>query len=182
METGAKFSPCRRFRYLLWRRWNEDRPWCNFIGLNPSTADEAQDDPTVRRCINYAKDWGYGGLYMTNIFAYRATDPQEMKVQPDPVGPDNDRAIQQAWLDAEISVAGWGTHGSYQNREAEVLLLITSLYCLAVTKDGHPCHPLYLPKTLKPVLWADRPPPLEEALMRFMESPGCDLCLWPIGR
>ena len=87
---GARFSDCRLYRYQLWRIWDEGRPYLNVIGLNPSTADETRDDPTIRRCIDYAKRWNYGGLFMTNIFAFRATLPAVMKKQVEPVGSDND--------------------------------------------------------------------------------------------
>lgn len=77
MKTGANLSECRRYRFSLWRIWDEALPYALFIGLNPSTADETANDPTITRCINFAKDWGYGGIYMANLFAYRATDPSE---------------------------------------------------------------------------------------------------------
>lgn len=125
-----------------------------FIGLNPSTADETEDDPTVRRCINFAMDWGYDGMVMLNAFAFRATDPKVMKTHPEPVGPDNDAALKH-WSDrVPRVVACWGTHGAHQGREAVVRRLIPHLSVLGLTKDGHPKHPLYLPKGLRPVLWA----------------------------
>ena len=86
----AVFSPCRTYRYALSRVWAADKPYALFIGLNPSTADETLDDPTIRRCIDFAKRWGYGGLVMANLFAYRATNPSEMKAATDPVGVAND--------------------------------------------------------------------------------------------
>ena len=88
MEKGARFSESRTHRYALWRIWEKGAPMVMFVGLNPSTADETQDDPTIRRCIDFAKRWGYGGLYMLNIFAFRATNPKDMKAAADPVGPD----------------------------------------------------------------------------------------------
>src|ERR1700747_1513844 len=94
LDSGALFSPCRRWRYLLWRRWDRDRGICAFICLNPSVADETQDDPTVRRCINYAKDWGYGSLFMLNAYAFRATDPRLMQAQgANALGPMNSEYI-----------------------------------------------------------------------------------------
>ena len=90
LKTGAIFSGCRTYRYTLWRSWDRDKGDVMFIGLNPSTADETLNDPTVRRCINYAKSWGYGGIYMANMFAFRATDPKEMKQAKDPIGYRND--------------------------------------------------------------------------------------------
>lgn len=125
-----------------------------FIGLNPSTADETQDDPTVRRCIRYSKDWGYGALYMTNIFSFRATDPKVMKRFDDPVGPDNNVTLIRLAAHAGIVVAAWGVHGAYMGRGDTVRrFLLHDLHVLKLTKGGHPCHPLYLKADLKPVPW-----------------------------
>lgn len=124
-----------------------------FIGLNPSTADEVNNDPTVRRCIGYARDWGYDALCMTNIFAYRATDPQVMKSMADPIGPDNDRALRKMSRSAGIVIAAWGTHGAFAGRHQAVLKMLPNLHCLRLTKDGFPAHPLYLRSDLKPQLW-----------------------------
>lgn len=93
MIKDTIFSPCREYRYTLYREWAPGDKVVMFIGLNPSTADEVNNDPTVRRCINYAKQWGYTGMYMTNIFAYRATDPNVMKAHPEPVGAENDHYL-----------------------------------------------------------------------------------------
>ena len=90
MKTDAKLSECRKYRYALWRTWDETKPHVMIIGLNPSTADETKDDPTITRCINFAKSWGYGGVCMANLFAYRATEPTVMKGSTDPVGTEND--------------------------------------------------------------------------------------------
>lgn len=126
-----------------------------FIGLNPSTATEVEDDPTVRRCLNYARAWGYGGLLMTNIFAFRATDPRVMKAHPDPVGPDNDFWLQESARQAGIVVVAWGNHGAFQQRGEIVEDLLglqgIELCCLKVTKTREPMHPLYLPKNLQPI-------------------------------
>jgi len=146
----AHFSPCRRYRYSLVRIWEPSRPLCQFIGLNPSTADETTDDPTVRRCIRYAGDWGYGGLIMSNIFAYRSTDPRGMKEQADPVGPETDRWLIEDHERAAITVFAWGCHGTHRERCIEVAKLIPSGMALKVTKAGHPQHPLYLRADLKP--------------------------------
>lgn len=124
-----------------------------FIGLNPSTADETQDDPTVRRCIRYAQDWGFNALYMTNIFAFRATDPLVMKRFDDPVGPQNDTALIRLAADAGIVIAAWGVHGTHMGRGDAVRLFLHRMHVLKLTKGGHPCHPLYLKADLKPVLW-----------------------------
>ena len=95
MKTDTIFSECRRYRYALTRIWDETGPYAMFICLNPSTADEIQDDPTVRRCINFAKSWGFAGVCMTNIFAYRATQPADMMAAADPVAPENDMWLKK---------------------------------------------------------------------------------------
>ena len=124
-----------------------------FIALNPSTADEVEDDNTVRRCIQFAKDWGYGALCMTNIFAFRATDPIVMKVHPEPIGRDTDAVLVALAKDAGVVVAAWGNHGLHRGRGLEVIALLPQLHCLKVTKAGQPSHPLYLSKALKPKLF-----------------------------
>ena len=126
-----------------------------FIGLNPSTADEIKNDRTVTRCENFAFEWKYGGLWMLNIFAFRATDPRRMKAAPDPVGPDNDAYILRVADKAGLIVAAWGNNGEYGSRGLTVCQLLkhTNLYCLGVTNQGQPKHPLYLKADLKPVLY-----------------------------
>lgn len=153
-SSGANFSRCRRFRYTLWRRWDDDGPMVMIIGLNPSTADAHRNDPTIRRCIRFARDWGAGGLIVTNLFAYRATYPTELKAAPDPVGPRNDLWIRYMAAQAGIIVAAWGNHGSWLGRSEQLCpMLAGRLYCLRLTKAGQPAHPLYLPADLKPVEW-----------------------------
>lgn len=156
--SNAEFSPCRTWRYTLTRVWDKSKPMAMFVGLNPSTADEVRNDPTVRRCIGFAQDWGYGGLIMTNIFAFRATDPKVMKKAEDPVGPENDKWLIRSAEKAGLVVAAWGTHGIHMNRERLVLDLFRGwedrrLTCLGKTKAGHPKHPLYLPKDAMVVRW-----------------------------
>jgi len=155
MKKSAAFSQCRKYRYTLWRLWGGlfSSGYAMFVGLNPSTADETNDDPTVRRCIRYARDWGYAGLCMTNIFAYRATLPDDMKEVIDPVGPDNNRALIDVSRHAKIVIAAWGVHGSHLGRDEEIRKMIPELYYLKLTKEGFPGHPLYLSKTLKPTSW-----------------------------
>ncbi len=152
VTSWAMFSPCRTHRFVLGRKWS-DKPLVMFIGLNPSTADETKNDPTVRRCIGYAKDWGYGGLLMTNIFAYRSTDPKHLLECQDPIGPGNDEALLQCYTEADVAIAAWGTHGTLMDRHLAIRKLLPKLHYLKLTKDGHPGHPLYLPKTLRPTLW-----------------------------
>ena len=122
-----------------------------FIGLNPSTADEVEDDPTIRRCVAFAKSWGYGALCMTNLFAFRATEPSDMIASIDPVGQDNDMYLTTMALDAGIVVAAWGTNGAHLGRDKEVRGLVPNLHCLRRTLAGHPGHPLYLPGDLTPI-------------------------------
>lgn len=157
MVKYAAFSGDRVYRYALWREWGnsdtQNGELAVFIGLNPSTADETVDDPTIRRCIGYARDWGYSGLCMLNLFAYRATDPKVMKRAVDPVGADNNRWIAEITSQSKLVVAAWGAHGVYGCRDVIVKGMVKGLTYLRLTKDGHPSHPLYLPKDLKPVAW-----------------------------
>lgn len=152
MERGATISPCGLYRYSLWRKWAPG-PMCVFIGLNPSTADATLDDPTIRRCVGFSKTWGFGGLMMLNLFAYRATDPADMKAAKDPIGPDNDEALHFAHSNTTTVVAAWGAHGTFQGRDQQVRAMLPRLQYLRLTKDGHPGHPLYLPANLRPVPW-----------------------------
>lgn len=150
---SAVFSPNRKYRYELWRRWGSGENYCCFIGLNPSTANATVDDPTIRRCIGFAKSWGYDALCMVNLFAYRATDPAEMKAYHHPIGSENDATLERVTKDAGIVVAGWGIHGTHLNRASDVMAKLSGLHCLGVTKSGEPRHPLYLPKIAKPYLF-----------------------------
>ena len=156
-DAGAQFSRCRRWRYLLWRRWDPSRPVANFLMLNPSTADERQLDPSCTRARNYAENWGYGALIVTNVFGWRATDPGEMKAVPDPVGAGNDAAIVRAAREAALVVCAWGNHGAHQERAQAVAGLLreagVALHYLRMNGAGHPSHPLYLPGTLTPIPW-----------------------------
>lgn len=153
-ETGARFSRCRRWRYLLWRRWDARLPPVNFLMLNPSTADEFRLDPTCARARDYAERWGFGALIVTNVFAWRATDPQALRTVRDPVGAGNDRAIVRAAREAALVVAAWGNHGAYLERSTRVRGLLAGhairLFALRVNACGEPAHPLYLPKALRP--------------------------------
>ncbi|WP_351189859.1 DUF1643 domain-containing protein [Shewanella sp. TB4-MNA-CIBAN-0142] len=143
---SAELSDCRNYRYSLWRTWDSEKPYVLFIGLNPSTADEVDDDPTIRRCIEFAKKWGYGGLCMANLFAYRATNPSDMKLTQDPIGKNNDIWLLQLATGAGVVVAAWGNNGTFLGRSTAVLKLIDNLKCLNINKSGEPAHPLYQPK------------------------------------
>jgi hypothetical protein len=146
IEMGATFSPCRTWRYSLTRRWAHDGPLLMVIGLNPSTADETQDDPTIRRCIGFAKREGMTGLVMANLFAFRATDPRTMRRADDPIGPDNDMWLSMLRDLCDLRLAAWGVHGHYRDRARDVMErgLLSHVYCLGLTKGGTPRHPLYL--------------------------------------
>jgi hypothetical protein len=146
---SAVFSPCRRYRYELWRRW-EDGPYCMFIGLNPSTADSKKDDPTIRRCTRFAHDWGYAALCMTNLFAFQTPDPKILMAAEDPIGPENNGTLQRVAAGAGIVIAAWGTYGRYLRRGVTVATMLPDLHCLHQTKDGMPGHPLYLRADLMP--------------------------------
>lgn len=146
---AAVFSPCGHYRYTLWRRWDDALPYLQVIGLNPSTADLENDDPTIRRVIGFAKSWGFGALCMTNLFAWRDTKPEGMKRAADPVGPENDRWLREAAREAGCVLAAWGKHGSFMNRDTTGLycLRTTALWCLDYNADGSPAHPLYMPSS-----------------------------------
>jgi hypothetical protein len=154
-DTTAHLSGCGTYRYSLTRSWEQGLPWCLFVMLNPSTADATVDDPTIRRCVGFARDWGYGRLHVVNLFGLRATDPKALRSHEDPVGPDNDSAILRAAARCELIVAAWGAHGSHLDRNRAVWDLLgaagLAVFCLGTTEQGHPKHPLYLKTDLKPV-------------------------------
>ena len=150
MQRSALFSNCKKYRYLLGREWDINKPKILFIGLNPSTADEYKDDPTILRCIQFAKSWGYGSLKIANIFAYRATDPNVLLKEKEPIGKDNNEHIITSDKECNKTVIAWGNHGLFLNRAADVLPLIQDPYCIKKNSNGTPSHPLYLPKKLTP--------------------------------
>ena len=154
-DSGALFSKCRRWRYLLWRRWDGARPAANFLMLNPSTADEWQLDPSCTRARRYAERWGYGALIVTNLFGWRATDPEEMKAVRDPVGRGNDRAILRAARESAIVVCAWGNHGTHRGRSEAIRRLLRKAKIearvLRMNAGGEPAHPLYLSGHLRPI-------------------------------
>jgi len=151
MIRGAHLSTCRTYRYALWRIWDRSAPYAMFVCLNPSTADETQDDPTVLRCIGFAKSWGFGGIQMTKLFAFRATEPRVMMAAPDPVGVDNDEWLQELARDAGVIVGAWGNLGSFMNRSQHVLNLLPAISYLKMNNTGHPAPPLYLKADLRPI-------------------------------
>ncbi len=153
MLKSAAFSSCRTYRYALWRIWQPQEPQLLFIGLNPSTADEQADDPTIRRCLGYAQDWGYGGITVANLFACRTSDPAVLRAEEDPVGPENDRWLQVLADQAGLVVAAWGNHGMFRGRWKEVAAIFSELHCLELTRLAQPRHPLYTRKSSLPIRW-----------------------------
>jgi hypothetical protein len=165
MTYQTTFSTDRVHRYTLWREWvsvftnEDDFHFVNFICLNPSTATETKDDPTMRKCIKFAKAWGYDAMCVTNIFAFRSTDPEGMKAAADPIGPDNDYFLENVASDADLVVAAWSQHATFMGRGRDVQKMLASLMKpihylrMGTGKDPQPWHPLYLPDSTKPQLW-----------------------------
>jgi hypothetical protein len=164
---NAVFSECRQYRYTLWRNWSvglftrAGKPitYVNFICLNPSTADAVTDDNTIRKCVKFAKSWGFGAMCVTNLFAWRSTDPKVLKTLGDPVGSENDYYLENVARNADLVVAAWSQYGVIQNRAAKVrknLRMPMSYLRMGKGKDGQPWHPLYLPDVTKPILWEQK--------------------------
>lgn len=149
LGAGAIFSRCQRYRYLLWRTWEPGSPFVTIIGLNPSRADASYNDPTIRRCQQFAVDWGFGGVYVVNLFAYRSPYPEKLRKYYQPVGPENDWYIQQAIRDAGRTLVAWGNDGHWRRRDRKVLSWVHEPWCLKQNKTGQPAHPLYQPASAK---------------------------------
>jgi hypothetical protein len=160
-QGSAVFSPCERYRYRLERTWQSDAPDVpvTFLMLNPSTATALADDPTIAKCGRYVRKWGARRLIVANIFALRSTDPRNLLVEQDPVGPDNDDAIVQAVRDSAKTICAWGNWGCERDRSKRVVQILRDarladrLYFLRMNKTMEPQHPLYLPGNLEPVRW-----------------------------
>ncbi len=170
-DRGADISPCGRYRYSLWRTWDESKPAVLFVMLNPSTADADVDDPTIRKCMGFARRWDCGTLLVWNLYGLRATDPAELDAADDPIGPGNNDAlwrILQAERPPSRIVAAWGSkpnRGKYVNRERCIAawgplspatlddLSLPHAEALRLTKHGHPWHPLYVPYSVEPVAY-----------------------------
>lgn len=143
VKTSAVIDTTQKYRYRLIREWGPGPVTC-FVMLNPSTADATVDDPTIRRCIAFAKSWGCGSLVVVNLFAYRTPKPALLRVAVDPVGPENDQNIREVVEQAAMVVAAWGNDGIYRDRDREVLALLKAPLCLGITNRKAPRHPLYL--------------------------------------
>lgn len=151
----AKFSPCQQYRYTLWRRWGTGG-YVNFICLNPSTADDQKDDNTIRKCVKFAKSWGYDAMCVTNLFAYRSTDRSVLKHVTDPIGPDNDQTLIDIAAGARLIVAAWSQDGHLFGRSMWIRSMIhRPIHYLRMGTGKHPepWHPLYLPDISRPIEW-----------------------------
>jgi len=157
-KSTAIYSDCEKYRYALTRVWDEGGKRVLFVMLNPSTATELQNDPTVERCERRARALGYGAFRVTNIFAWRDTDPRNMRAAVEPIGAQNDAAILEGAAWADSVVAAWGTHGEFLNRGAAVSGLLRNagmpIYHLGLSKAGHPKHPLYISYAQQPIPWS----------------------------
>lgn len=156
-HSVAVYSDCEKYRYQLTRVWDPAGRKALFVMLNPSTATEVQNDPTVERCERRARALGFGAFRVTNIFAWRDTDPRAMRAVEDPVGPANDQTILEGCDWADQIIAAWGSHGDHRNHGAHIAGLLRDtgreVYALGLTKAGHPKHPLYIAYTQQPELW-----------------------------
>lgn len=156
-SAAAVFDRDRTYRYLLARTWDPEGSVVAFVMLNPSTADAATVDPTVRRCIGFARSWGHGGVEVVNLFALRATRPQDLLGAAEPVGPDNDRILAGTVDRVDRVVVAWGTHGTHLGRDRTVAALVAGRgvvpEALGRTRSGQPRHPLYVPGATHPVPW-----------------------------
>ena len=154
-EEPARMSPDGRYRFLLTRRTSFGQKAVMFLMLNPSTADAVQDDPTIRRCINFAARWECGWLYVVNLSPLRATVPADLLragPEPEEVWLENVQTIRDTAARSDLVVAAWGAHGQAEGRAQRVLAALdgnSEMHCLGTTRDGHPRHPLYLPAATK---------------------------------
>lgn len=161
--SGAHFSACGKYRFALWRIWDETRPMIMFIGLNPSTANGSTDDPTIRRVVRFAKDWGAGGVYMMNLFTLVTPNPKDLLAHPDPAfGNDG-------WLD-KISdlcngvIFAWGNFKEAKSKAEEVIAKFPDAYCLKKNKNGTPIHPLYVKADIVPVRFNGMVPEIRDSI------------------
>jgi hypothetical protein len=152
MDAAAAFSLCGRYRYALWRRW-DDGPTALFVMLNPSTASATANDPTIRRCIGFARAWGYAGLAVGNLFAWRTPSPDKLKRARSPIGRDNDAWLSSLQEEAGLTVAAWGHHGVLRQRDAFVRNLLVEPHVLGLTRNHAPRHPLYMRADTQPQPW-----------------------------
>ncbi len=155
MISKAIFSKDKKYRYVLERNWDNTKSSVLFIGLNPSTADEFENDPTIRRLIGFAERWGYGGLYVCNLFGFRTPYPKELFKVKKPVGPRNDYYIKKIQKKAAKTILIYGNHGEKLNRHLDIQKLVKDPYCVQISKRKMPMHPLYLKYTERPIKYTD---------------------------
>lgn len=150
-DNGAQFSECRKYRYALWRIWNRELPLVMFVGLNPSTANETDDDPTIRRVKRFAHDWGFGGVYMMNCFPYISTDPDALKDFGNTAA--NDHWLYKIAEKCEKIVFAWGSFDIVKElgRDVELMGMFPEAEALIINGDGSPRHPLYVKADTVPV-------------------------------
>ena len=155
----AILSACGTYRYLLQRFWDPRLETLNFVMLNPSTADATVNDPTIKRCLRFARDLGFGSIEVTNLFALRSTDPDAIPLHPRPIGPENDETIISSAKVCQMTICAWGNRGGYLGRSKHVLGLLREAgikpHALKVSKTGAPWHPLYLKADAQPVEYAE---------------------------
>jgi len=157
LSSEAAYSDCGSYRYWLKREWARKGGIVNFVMLNPSKADEFNNDPTVERCERRARMLGFAGFSVTNIFAWRDTDPKAMRKAAKPIGPDNDQVLLEMAQSARQVIAAWGTHGAHQGRGPVTARLLREngipMFHLGLSKEGHPRHPLYISYSVSPEPW-----------------------------
>jgi hypothetical protein len=151
-RSGAIFSECRKYRYALWRIWDENKPLVMFIGLNPSTANETGDDPTIRRVKSMAKSWGYGGVYMMNLFAYVSTDPAKLLL-PEALDKVNEYHLLATSQKCRKIIFAWGNFKEAEQQGRKIADVFPNAYALHINKNGSPKHPLYCRADVQPVLY-----------------------------
>ncbi len=149
-KSGAEFSPCGKYRYALWRIWDKELPIVAFIGLNPSTANALKDDPTIRRVKGFAKKWGFGGVYMMNLFGIISPDPTILVKSADPIG-ECDKWLRYPTKKIHTVVFAWGSFKEAKHRAKDVIAMFPEAVCLKKTSDGSPSHPLYIPSDTVPI-------------------------------
>ncbi|XDA98621.1 DUF1643 domain-containing protein [Sulfitobacter sp. LCG007] len=157
IASQAIYSDCAVYRYALTRRWDPAGGRLGYVMLNPSTASEVQNDPTVERCQRRALRLGFGAFRVCNLFAWRATAPADLRRAEQPVGPANDAAILECARWADLLIVAWGVHGAHLGRGLEVEAMLraagVAMHHLGLSRDGHPRHPLYLPYAREPRIW-----------------------------
>ena len=152
IDNGAIFSNDKKYRYVLWRIWNNDLPKLMFIGLNPSTANQHKNDNTINRIKGLCVSLGFGGFYMLNLFTYITAYPRELNECLDPVGP-SDKYISMYIEKVNKTVLCYGSFKQAKNRAIEVKHLLNDVYCLGINRDGSPLHPLYCPTNSQLILY-----------------------------